>query len=90
MKKFWESYLRDNTFFWLFSAISIALIIASFVIPPLGIVDPSVLAAVGEIFGFTALGSLCKAIDKGTTATVRHRDTEIKIEKKNKSKKIED
>ena len=31
-----------------------AFFVASFIVPPLGVIDPSVLTAVGELFGFTA------------------------------------
>ena len=37
------------------SVIAVALIIGSFFVPPTGVVDSSVLAAVGEIFAFAAL-----------------------------------
>lgn len=79
MKTFWENYLRNNFFFWLFSLIGVALIITGFVLPPLGIIDNSVLVAVGEIDGFIALGCLLKAIDKGVDASVKHNGTEITI-----------
>lgn len=42
-------------------------------------IDPSVLTAVGEIMGFAALGAICKALDKGVDATLKHNDTEITI-----------
>lgn len=31
-----------------------AFFVASFIVPPLGVIDSSVLTAVGELFGFTA------------------------------------
>ena len=34
--------------------VGILLIIASFCVPPLGVIDNSVLAAIGEVFTFTA------------------------------------
>lgn len=42
--------------------------------------DPSVLAAVGELFAFAALGTVIKAIDKGSSASVKKGDVEIKID----------
>lgn len=59
--------------------VAISLIIASFFIPPLAVVDGSVLAAVGEIFAFAALGEVAAAIERGHTATISHGNTQIEI-----------
>ena len=50
-----------------------------FVLPPPGVIDGSVIAAVGELAGFAALWQLAKAIDKGVDAALRKGDTEITI-----------
>lgn len=76
-----ESVLQ-NLYFWIFSSISLCLLIASFIIPPKGVIDPSVLAGVGEIMGLIAFGTVIKAIDKGTSATVKHKDTQIEVKGK--------
>lgn len=68
-----------NGWFIFFSLVAVGLIVASFIVPPTGIIEPSVLAAVGEIFGFAALGTVIKAIDKGIDARVQHRDTSVTI-----------
>ena len=68
-----------NGWFVLFSLVAIALIITSFFVPPTGVIDGSVLAAVGEIFGFAALGTVIKAIDKGVDAKVQHNNTSVTI-----------
>lgn len=69
--------LTHDWYFWIFSIISVMLLVASFCIPPYAIIDSSVLAAVGELFGFAGLGTVIKAIDKGIDATFRHKDTEV-------------
>jgi len=79
MKGFWKNYLENNLFFWLFSVAGLALIVASFILPPLGIIDNSVLVGIGEIDGFIALGAVIKAIDKGVDAQVQHNNTSITI-----------
>lgn len=61
--------------------VSIILIVASFFIPPLAVVDGSVLAAVGEIFGFAALGEVAAAIERGHGASITHGNTTIEIKK---------
>lgn len=61
------------------TTISVGLIVAGFFVPPLGVVNGSVLTAVGEIFGFSALWVGVAALEKGTDVTVRHNNTEINI-----------
>lgn len=71
--------MANNGFFWLFSIIGVILIIAAFILPPLSVIDNSVLIAVGEIDGMIALGAVIKAIDKGESATFTHNNTSITI-----------
>lgn len=70
---------HGNIPFYVLSFFAVGLLVLSFVIPPLGVIDGSVLAAVGEIFGFSALWTLVKAIDMGATAKVTHNDTTVEI-----------
>lgn len=79
MKEFIECCKKDLCF-KIFGAVAIILMIAGFILPPLGVIDNSVLLAAGELFGFAALASVNKAIDKGLDATVTHNNTSIKIE----------
>ena len=79
MKEFYKNYLKDNTFFWIFSGIGLLLIIVAFFIPPAAYIEQSVLIAVGEINGFIALGAVIKAIDKGVDATFQKGDTSVTI-----------
>lgn len=72
----------DNIPFWVLNFFAIALIAGSFIVPPLGIIDSTVIAAVGEIFAFAALATVVKAIDRGTTAKVSHNDTTVEIGEK--------
>ena len=73
-----------NAWFIFFSIVAIGLIIGSFFVPPMGFIDGSVLAAVGEIFAFAALGTVIKAIDKGVDAKVQHNNTSLTIGDLNK------
>lgn len=70
-----------NFWFHVFAIFSLVLITASFLCPPLAVIDGSVLAAVGEVFAFAALWVLIKAMDEGHTATLTHNDTTITIDK---------
>ena len=84
MRQFWNNCLRDNVFFWTFALAGLILIVASFLLPPMGVVDNSVLAAVGELDGVIALGSVIKAIDKGSSASITHNNTSLTINNDNK------
>ena len=87
MRNFWNNCLRDNVFFWTFAIAGLLLIVASFILPPMGIVDNSVLAAVGELDGVIALGAVIKAIDKGVDATFQHNNTSVTITNKDEDGK---
>ena len=91
IKTTFKECILDNMWFKILSAISIILIIISFFLPPQGVIDPSVMAAVGEIFAWGALFTVLKAIDKGKTISMQHGDTTIivngktyKLEEENK------
>ena len=75
------SILSHDIWFHIFASISLILIIASFILPPTGVIDPSVIGAVGEITGFGALWELHIAIRKGFDAKISHNDTSIEINK---------
>ena len=44
--------------FWICLIVSIGLIVAGFCVPPTGIIDGSVLTAVGVLFGFATLAQI--------------------------------
>ena len=78
-KKAVMNCVLHNVWFIVFSLVAIGLIIGSFFVPPMGVIDGSVLAAVGEIFAFAALGTVIKAIDNGVDAKVQHNNTTLTI-----------
>ena len=79
MREFYKNYLQNNSFFIFFSIASLILIVAGFIVPPTGHIDNSVLIAVGELNGTLALGAVIKAIDKGSSASIKHNGTELTI-----------
>lgn len=90
VKKLWRMGTYHNTPFWICLIISIVLIITAFFIPPMAVVDGSVVACVGELFGFAALWSVYIAIDKGLDAKITHGNTEVHLineDKDNDNKK---
>lgn len=79
MKEYWNSYIKYNLPFHVFALVSIGLAIASFCIPPHGVVDRSVLQIVGELMGFAGLWSIHVAVQKGGVGKIRHGKTEVEI-----------
>ena len=77
-----------NFWFHIFAIFSMVLITASFICPPLAVIDSSVLAAVGEVFAFAALWTLIKAMDEGHTATITNKDITLTISDENKEKEM--
>lgn len=71
--------IDHNVWFWVLMITAIALLIAAFIVPPTAVIDGSVLAAVGELAGFAAIGTVVKAMDKGVDARVRHNNTEVTV-----------
>lgn len=54
-----------QTVFGICLAVSLALIIAGFLVPPMGVIDGSVLTAVGELIVFPALAFGMRAVELG-------------------------
>ena len=73
--------IHGNWWFYGLAIAALVLIIASWIWPPTAIIDSSVLAAVGELLGWGALGAVIKAIDKGTPASLTHNGTTITVNK---------
>ena len=65
--------------------VSLGLVIAGFVMPPQGVIDGSVLTAIGELMGGSALLEvvikLPQYIEAGVKAKITHGNTEIEIGK---------
>ena len=78
LKVTWES----NIWMRILTISSILLIIASFFVPPLGVLDGSVLAAVGELEGLGVLWIVLRAVEKGTAASFKKGDVEVDIKEK--------
>lgn len=76
--------LDHNYAFWICLCVAIILLVASFLLPPIGIVDNSVLLAVSELWGFGALGAFSNAIAKGMGAKVSKGDTSLEVRKNNR------
>ena len=82
MRKILKETWLTNIWLRILSISSILLIIASFFVPPLGIIDGSILAAVGELEGLGVLWIVLRAVEKGTAASFKKGDVEVDIKEK--------
>lgn len=71
MSEIVKSSTIGNPVFWVSFALCAGLIIAGFIVPPMGVVDGSVLTAVGELFAFPTLWTVWHAIDRGIDAKMK-------------------
>lgn len=67
------------------AAVAVVLIVVSFFVPPRGVIDGSVLAAVGELFAFASLFMIWESVDRGMDAKITHGDTKIELNNDNKN-----
>lgn len=59
--------------------VSVGLIIAGFFVPPMGIIDGSVLTAIGELLLFPTLLYAYRAIELGLSVKFQKGDTSLEI-----------
>lgn len=64
---------------WVCTGCSLGLFIASFIVPPTGVIDPTVLKGGAEILGFAALFLIREAIMEGLGVKMTHGNTSIEI-----------
>ena len=63
--------------------IAVALLVTSFFLPPLGVVNPSVIQASAEIIGMIGIFFAWHSVDKGLDTRINHNNTSIEITNKN-------
>lgn len=61
------------------AAIAVALGIVSFLMPPQGVINASVIAFTGELFAFASLFFAWESVERGIDAKVKHGQTEIEL-----------
>ena len=77
-----RTFLMSRITFAICFFISVALIVCGFIVPPLGVIDPSCLTAVGELLLFPTILYAYRAIELGLTVKFNHGDTSIEITKR--------
>lgn len=63
---------------------SMLLMLTGFLLPPTGVIDPSVLTASGILFGFAALGVAGQNLANGKDVTFKKGDMEVTIDDEEK------
>ncbi|MBR5199018.1 MAG: hypothetical protein IKW20_04225 [Bacteroidales bacterium] len=70
----------DKPIFYVCLVMSLVLLVASFLLPPQGVIDPSVLTATGILFAFAALGVAGQNLANGKDVTFKKGDMEVTID----------
>lgn len=79
MGKLIRRYLIDKIVFFVCLVSSICLLVAGFILPPIGIIDNSVLKACGELLGFTAAWFCYRAVIAGKYIKAKKGDLEVSV-----------
>ena len=66
--------------FWICLIVSIGLLVGGFFVPPMGVIDGSLLKAAGILLGFAALGVAGQNLANGKDITFQHGETEVTID----------
>lgn len=64
---------------WVCLGMTIAMFAISLILPPRGVIDPSVFKAAGFMFAFASLFELREAIREGLGVKLTHGDTVVEI-----------
>lgn len=85
-----KTKLVSSVPFWICSGVTIVLFVLGFIVPPTGEINPTVLTAGAELFGFATLAVVADAIRFGYDAKVTHGNTSIHItNEENGGEKVE-
>lgn len=83
-ESFWKTAvccLKEDIWLKILSIVSIGLIITSFFLPPQGVIDPSVMLAVGELTGIGVIWEFDKALDRNISSKIKIHEIELEINK---------
>ena len=83
LHKFYEIAKSDGAIAgYITLIVSVGLLIASFIVPPTGVIDSSVLRGVAELFAFATLFKLpniIQSISDGKQVTLAHGETTVTV-----------
>ena len=81
---------RNRIEFWVCLVTSIGLFVGGFFVPPKGVIDGSVLTAVGMLLGFAVLAQVPVVIGMSKSAKITHGDIAIEVTRKLKGEQKEE
>lgn len=79
MNRIFESVHAAKIVFYVCLTVAAGLFIGGFLVPPMGVIDGSVLKAGGILLCFGALGIFGRALDQGKTAKFEKGDIEVTV-----------
>lgn len=71
--------MKSTILFSITLIVSIGLFVGGFLVPPMGVIDGSVLTASGILLGFGVLAQVPLLVHKGADFTVRHGNTTLTV-----------
>lgn len=71
--------MKKTTAFWICLIVSVGLFIGGFFVPPTGVIDGSVLKAVGMLLGFGALGQAPVLLESLKSAKFTKGDMTVEV-----------
>ena len=79
-----RSFWLSRTTFLVCFFVSVGLIIGGFFVPPMGVIDGSVLTAIGELLLFPTLLYAFRAVEMGMKVKFQKGETSIEIHRREK------
>lgn len=82
--------MKHTLVFWVCLVAAIGLFVGGFFVPPMGIIDGSVVTSAGILFGFATLWQIPRIIEVSKFAKITNGNTTIEVhakENENKPKK---
>lgn len=71
--------MRSIVIFTITTFVAIGLFIAGFFVPPMGVIDGSVLKAGGILLGFATVAQVPMLARHGTDVTIQHGQTKLSV-----------
>lgn len=71
--------MKSSVLFTITTLLAIALFVGGFFVPPMGVIDGSVLKAGGILLGFGSVAQVPELARRGTDVTIQHGQTSLSV-----------
>ena len=71
--------MKSSVLFTITTLLAIALFVGGFFVPPMGVIDGSVLKAGGILLGFGSVAQLPELARRGADVTIQHGQTSLSV-----------